>query len=413
MQEHKRILGIPPLTPEWFRYRYGRITATDVSAILGKSPYRTPLEVWARLTGKTPCPDFSQPEDLSEVPFALKRGRYLEPACMAMYADETGRLVSAGPGLIQDAELDWLCSTPDGGIERTAFIEHPEPGARTTPHGVIEAKAPGHHMAKEWEVEVPLAFRIQLQINMRCWDRGWGAVAALLPEAFLYQDQERNPVFLERVLDFVNNWRIKYVLADIQPPPMALDNALVNSLLPEAVDEMVILPASVAVLAHQDKDLQRLEGAVKLRRKAIRTGLKAIMGQSAYADAGEGHYLKRSTTIATIKAKPEHEQTRTTLYHVKKEPAALRIVGPHEGVDIAAITESLGVASILDSAPDVESLELPDPSAGPPMVGRIDPDEHMARAAHDRKREEARRRDMTNIGGPGEVDHHQYEGGAL
>ena len=187
-------------------------------------------------------------------------------------------------------------------------------------------------------------------------------MAALMPEDFKYQDQERNEPFLEKVLGFVQNWRLKYVLKDVQPPPMAKDDKLVNSLLPEAVEEMVVLPASMAIMAHQDRELQKLEAAVKKRRGAIRTALKAVMGPSMFADAGEGCYLKRVSSTVHITAKPAYDQERTMLYSSKKEPKGVKPVGPHDGVDIAAVAESLGIASVLDSAPDVETLELkPEP----------------------------------------------------
>ncbi|MCP3962414.1 MAG: YqaJ viral recombinase family protein [bacterium] len=355
-----RILGIQPLSPEWFRYRWGRITGTDVAAILGVSSYKTPMEVWARVTGKTACPDFDAPPEEPE-PFHLRRGRLLEEPCAQMYAEETGFAIANAPGLIQDAELDWLCVTPDRGIEA-----HPMPGGSdTSPNlGVLECKAPGHFKANDWDSQVPTEFRIQLQLQLRVWGRAWGAVAALLPDDFRHRPEERNEEFLEKVLGYVIDWRRKYVVGDTPPPPMLKDDKLVRSLLPESVEQMVVLPASMAVLAHEDNELKRFMGLIKKRRSAIRTGLMLVMGESRYADAGDGLYIKRNTIDVQHKAKEAYlEEGRTTLLNVKKEPEAVDVVGPSDDVSIVEITQSLGVDSLVDQLPEAEALDLPDTSA--------------------------------------------------
>ena len=59
-------------TPEWLSWRFMGITATESAVILGRSPYKTPWQLWCEKTGK------SVPADLSKNPL-VRQGRELEP----------------------------------------------------------------------------------------------------------------------------------------------------------------------------------------------------------------------------------------------------------------------------------------------------------------------------------------------
>jgi len=57
------IVDLEQGTQEWLQWRKTGITASEIAAILGLSPYKTPWQVWAEKTGLVP------PEDLSNNPF--------------------------------------------------------------------------------------------------------------------------------------------------------------------------------------------------------------------------------------------------------------------------------------------------------------------------------------------------------
>lgn len=73
------------LTPD----EAARVGGSDIAALLGLSPWATPLSVYARIVGGTKDED-SAPK---------KRGRFLESAVLNMYADATGAKVLPGPKL--------------------------------------------------------------------------------------------------------------------------------------------------------------------------------------------------------------------------------------------------------------------------------------------------------------------------
>jgi predicted phage-related endonuclease len=50
-------------TPEqWLADRRKRIGGSDIDAILGLSPYRTPVDVWAEKPGRSPGQGETQPK---------------------------------------------------------------------------------------------------------------------------------------------------------------------------------------------------------------------------------------------------------------------------------------------------------------------------------------------------------------
>lgn len=58
----------------WLAWRSEDVTASDVGALFGLSPFKTPLQLWAEKTGRTPL---NNRENL-----LMRRGRWLEPAVL-------------------------------------------------------------------------------------------------------------------------------------------------------------------------------------------------------------------------------------------------------------------------------------------------------------------------------------------
>lgn len=92
------------LTPEQLALRRTGITATDVPAILGLSPFRTPLDVWLEKLNK--APPVEETED-------MQRGTFLEDGARRWYAHRTGAKV-AQPGTVVHPRDSLVIATPDG-----------------------------------------------------------------------------------------------------------------------------------------------------------------------------------------------------------------------------------------------------------------------------------------------------------
>ncbi|MDG9701719.1 YqaJ viral recombinase family protein [Streptomyces sp. DH37] len=95
-----------PGTPEWEKARGGLcITATEIAAVLGLSPWQSRFSLWHKKAG-LPSPPF-------ETNPAMEWGVRLEPAVAAKYADNHPDLTLHETGTWRHAQREWQRATPD------------------------------------------------------------------------------------------------------------------------------------------------------------------------------------------------------------------------------------------------------------------------------------------------------------
>lgn len=126
-------MAAPAISPHtdrkaWLDARAKVITATDIAAIAGVSPWKSEHEVWLEKTGQKP------PE--GEESDALRLGRALEPVIAQEYAERNG--VKVAPAHFVQMEGKPFGATPDYWI-------HDEDSGQ-----LLEIKTAGAHMAGHW-----------------------------------------------------------------------------------------------------------------------------------------------------------------------------------------------------------------------------------------------------------------------
>jgi putative phage-type endonuclease len=161
----KPIQGPASLTPEWYEAHRTHITATDIAPILGKSDYKTALDVFLEKTGKV------APFEGNE---HTRRGQRYEPVILADYAEATGCVVENPLPLFIHPSLSFLAATPDA---RAKFgsVMNPEPNEC---HGV-ETKFTmsadrALNLGDEGTDEIPDDWLLQTQTQMSVM--GWQCV---------------------------------------------------------------------------------------------------------------------------------------------------------------------------------------------------------------------------------------------
>ena len=112
----------------WLTYRRKGIGGTDIGAILGLSPWNSPLSIFLGKTGQNPPP--------KPTTQAMEWGTFLEPKIAADFRRDTNTLdlltgldiATAFPGrasgwaghtIVQHASYDYLLGTPDGFAPRS------------------------------------------------------------------------------------------------------------------------------------------------------------------------------------------------------------------------------------------------------------------------------------------------------
>lgn len=99
---------------EWLAARRKGIGGSDAAAVLGLSPWKTPLQVYLEKrdeSGETPDNE------------SMLWGRVLEPVIRQQYAERTGRTVRVPDGIITHGQYDWMLANLDGVTDDRRVVE--------------------------------------------------------------------------------------------------------------------------------------------------------------------------------------------------------------------------------------------------------------------------------------------------
>jgi putative phage-type endonuclease len=280
----------PPGSPAWLKAHEGRIGGSDVASILGVGR-KTPLRLWAELTGKI------EREDISKLPHIM-RGVRLEPVVKLLYQDVTQRLVLPTPGLIAHPTMPWVAGTPDGMVEINGDL------------GVFEAKTVGMHKVRDWKDEtVPLQYQIQCHLYMVLTGCEKASIAAMPidddedGEPVLHRDIIINPVFADHMMDKLAEFREKHWLADIPPEGnWEKDRETIKRMFPKEIPGQVVeMTSEMIELWAQKEQLASQKTAIGKELDAVVARLEAYMGTAERA-IGPGYDLKFVQELKNYKA---------------------------------------------------------------------------------------------------------------
>ena len=308
---------IQPLTPEWHEARKRRITGTDVAAIMGASPHKTALQVWARLTGKLES-------DFQGNGFT-RWGNATEDANRALLADEAGLEVSDSPGFVIDAECDWLGATPDGLIAQQGSDDF----------GVWEGKSPSMWTADDWtEDEAPLAYQIQQQAQMRVTGLGWGVLSALIPprkaddSPLWWRQVEANVKFQETMMGALIDFWDKHVMLDIPPDATGrpVDAQVLRELHPRDNGSAIRLDPSMDAVIFQLEKAKAEEKRQSKIRKDLEATLRQRIGDATFATSADGERCwSWKTQTQQIKAHDAYTREVRVLRSIKRLPKGVEV----------------------------------------------------------------------------------------
>lgn len=102
---------------DWLKERQKGIGGSDVAAILGMSPWRTPYQVWEEKT--TPIDETAAEDDRP----ALYWGRVLEAPIRQAYADKTGRTVTKPAEAFVSSKYPFMRANLDGIADDGRVVE--------------------------------------------------------------------------------------------------------------------------------------------------------------------------------------------------------------------------------------------------------------------------------------------------
>ena len=190
---------------EWLAERRSGIGGSDVAAILGVSPWATPVNVWLEKTGR------AGPKEENE---AMRIGTELEDFVARRYSQETGREVRRYNKMVHKGCLL-------GNFDRLVVPE----GEKVASHRdevrtdtLLECKT----ASREWDGEVPVYYQTQVQHYMGLEP---GLVHADVAVLFLTRKHfevfrvERDDEVIAAMQERLAAWWDEYVVGDKMPPP--------------------------------------------------------------------------------------------------------------------------------------------------------------------------------------------------
>jgi len=258
-----------PELQAWLAERREGIGGSDVAAVLGLSPWKSALALWAEKCGPVDQPN------LDEIEY-IEWGKILEEPIARRYVRETGRtLIDHGRFNIQFTPLHPCMHCT---IDREIM---PADGLMSGP-GDLSIKNAGEFKLKDWEEEPPLPYQVQLQHELCVTGMQWGSFAVLIGgNKFRWMDVPRNDKFIRYLIEKEEEfWDL--VRRGDPPAADASDSTkeILLRLYPKDTGESKALPVEASDWAEQIRaakaEIKRAEGL----KQEFENKIKAAIGEA-------------------------------------------------------------------------------------------------------------------------------------
>jgi putative phage-type endonuclease len=232
----------------WLKLRRDGIGASDVSGIMGVSPWTTPFQVWASKV-------YDLPEEAPSE--AMEWGRLLETTILNEWVKSNEKTLLFQGAMVRNKERSYVMATPDAII----------------PDAVVEVKN-----SRDWswdEVPAHYAMQVQWQLIATGYNLGYLVVLHGGRRMETYEIHADADLQIEMVEAAEGFWQM--VENEEAPEVVAEDNGYLASLWPTNTEETVEVAAGVA------SDLYLAREAFKTaetRKNAAEATVKGLLGEA-------------------------------------------------------------------------------------------------------------------------------------
>lgn len=285
--------------PAWLRARRGMLGASDVPAVLGLSPWRPAVEVWAEKTSRYE----ESPDDVTE---AMELGTELEPALLAALARRTRCKVHPAGELLRSTRWPWLAATLDGLILAASGSPLRAYAGST---GSAEVKLAGAQFAGDWISPsdeaagfVPPHYLPQVDTQLAVTGAPFAVFGALLGGrlAFRWCVVPRDDRRIDRLVNETGTWWEAHVRADVPPEPDGSERAadLLARLYPER-GGIVMLDDELGGAVDRLREVKAQLRALEDERALLDQRLRLAIGSASSGELPGGRVVR----LATVKRK--------------------------------------------------------------------------------------------------------------
>lgn len=247
---------------EWRHIRRQGIGGSDIAAIAGVSPWRTPLAVYLDKVGELPEEEPNR---------AMYWGTVLEPIIAREYAQRhPDYRVSRVNAVLQHPDIPYFLANIDRVVRKS--------GARP---GVLEIKTASAWMSGHWRSDAPDWVTCQLQWYLGITGYTWGAVAVLIGgNDYREIEQERDEEIIGYLQEIARRFWEEHVIPRVPPAAEAPDTDLLAKLHSQSNGKTIPLPPTALELLDQyDRAQERLKEAER-HLDSIKAKLQAMLGDN-------------------------------------------------------------------------------------------------------------------------------------
>ena len=237
------------------------IGASEIAAVMGLSPWQTPLQVWMIKTGKV------EPDDLSEVE-AVEWGTRLERVVSDKFAEKNGVKLIAYKKRFVHEKYPFLSCELDNIISGTDEI--------------VEIKTANFFAHRDWkdEDDIPIHYVLQVMMQLGLSKRKVGHIAVLIGgqkylEKRIEFDQALYDTMVESAVKF---WDM--VQNETPPATMGADNETMVDLYPaehnDLIEENEDMNDAIALIQESKMHIKEL----KAQQDEAEAKLKSVIGDN-------------------------------------------------------------------------------------------------------------------------------------
>lgn len=291
---------------EWLALRKAGIGGSDVSAILGLSRWRSPLDIYFdKIYEENPYA-----EDISDKPYIIA-GHKLEPVIAQWFSEVTGLKVKNRYAMLQHPDYPWMLANVD------RLIVGEKVG--------LECKNANQYKAGEWaDGEIPEEYILQCQHYMAVTGyKGWWIAVLIGGWDFRYKYIERDETIIQALIEEEEYFWKEHVLKQV-PPPIDGSEASKKMMLkmyPESTPRSEIslnvdeyLPVLDAIEACDNEIAE-----IQLRKNKYIHELQEVIGENEVAYIGERKISWKTNSPKTTldKDRLKKENPRQYQYYMK------------------------------------------------------------------------------------------------
>ena len=267
-------------TGPWYEARRGKITCSNLGALLGQVSYVSRQQAYERAMGLPKKKTDSAPEAPNP---ACAWGTNNEPNGIVSYMTKTGNYVQA-TGLHSHPHCDWLAGSPDGLVGEEGMIEVKCPYyKKRNGESRVHKKVPGHY----W---------MQINALLEITQREWCDYTCWTPEGTAVYRVKRDPETFDYLLSYYSGIYAAIQALSPNPPPLSkVDKLAITDRIERAMDETVDLQYWSALIqsappASEDSDASVYADEVHAaKRVCVPTGLgsEGESGDTTETSSGE------------------------------------------------------------------------------------------------------------------------------